>query len=313
MKIEYDSTLIDDVVFLEVQRREAEGNLELLRKYRRRLDPLYEELPPAERDKGFASAHFHFFAQLGFEKLLPEIVAEYPCLIEAVHLTVVRKATSHVDEGAELFVRREHRSGPQQMNTVVVKVRPQRFVGRASLGPFLRHELMHVSDMVDGEFGYDPGFRLPGRTQAEENLLKDRYQILWDITIDGRITRAGKEPLVAKSEWEQTFYRLFPSKSSMEFEEIWSVTGPTHGLLIGIAGSKFMREAARGRVGGEKMPGSPCPLCGFPTHDWAGRDMELLAETEELIREDFPTWTPESGVCGHCFELYQSKVPVASS
>ena len=47
-------------------------------------------------------------------------------------------------------------------------------------------------------------------------------------------------------------------------------------------------------------PGMPCPLCGFPTHDWA-KDAP-----RDSIRLDFPDWESGDGVCGQCADMYRA-------
>ncbi|MCH7824492.1 MAG: hypothetical protein IH849_06780, partial [Acidobacteria bacterium] len=45
-----------------------------------------------------------------------------------------------------------------------------------------------------------------------------------------------------------------------------------------------------------------CPLCHYPTTDWASTDALQAVESE--IHADFPAWSPAEGCCGHCAERY---------
>lgn len=51
-------------------------------------------------------------------------------------------------------------------------------------------------------------------------------------------------------------------------------------------------------------PETHCPLCRFPTTDWASP--ELLPGIAPCVEVDFPDWTPSDRSCGHCAERYQS-------
>ncbi|MEX0880351.1 MAG: hypothetical protein WEF99_06875 [Thermoanaerobaculia bacterium] len=56
---------------------------------------------------------------------------------------------------------------------------------------------------------------------------------------------------------------------------------------------------------GPFLPGSPCPLCGFPVArvvvKWESAEQRRLTPR---IREDFPEWRPELGACERCLEGY---------
>ena len=45
-------------------------------------------------------------------------------------------------------------------------LRVERFAQPEELARFLRHELMHVHDMLSPEFGYSPQLHLPGQNAA---------------------------------------------------------------------------------------------------------------------------------------------------
>ena len=54
------------------------------------------------------------------------------------------------------------------------------------------------------------------------------------------------------------------------------------------------------------LPGTTCTLCGFPSFDW----VEEVAEDEDIVKilkEDFPDWEPQDGVCSRCAEYYKVK------
>jgi hypothetical protein len=54
------------------------------------------------------------------------------------------------------------------------------------------------------------------------------------------------------------------------------------------------------------LPGTTCPLCGFPSFDWLegeGNGDEIV----NLIKADFPDWSVRDSVCSRCAEFYQSR------
>jgi len=55
------------------------------------------------------------------------------------------------------------------------------------------------------------------------------------------------------------------------------------------------------------IPGTTCPLCGFPSFDWV-EEVANDEETAKVINEDFPDWEPHDGVCSRCAEYYKIKV-----
>ena len=47
-------------------------------------------------------------------------------------------------------------------------------------------------------------------------------------------------------------------------------------------------------------PGSLCPLCRFPTHEWA----ENTEHLSQLVKEEYPEWEPLQGICTQCANRY---------
>jgi hypothetical protein len=78
----------------------------------------------------------------------------------------------------------------------------------------------------------------------------------------------------------------------------------THTRLLEIA--EEPTKLASLEVGDEEVSSIPpsgtfCPLCKFPTFEWADPEPGMTA----IIQEDSPTWTREEGICGRCYEYYQ--------
>ncbi|MFQ5894325.1 MAG: hypothetical protein ACE5JJ_00705, partial [Nitrospinota bacterium] len=69
----------------------------------------------------------------------------------------------------------------------------------------------------------------------------------------------------------------------------------------------YRPEEVPGRRG-PRAPGERCPLCEFPTHAWSYPSGGAQAEVVAAIREDFPHWAPEDGLCSRCLEGYRLRV-----
>jgi hypothetical protein len=155
--------------------------------------------------------------------------------------------------------------------------------------------------MVNPEFGYSPQLHLPGQNPAQQRLTRERYRLLWDITIDGRLTGIDGSPL--RERHRVAFDRAFnfwpEAKRDEVFYGLWNNPKPNHGNLLAIASDPRNLKAVH-----EPTPGAPCPLCGFATFHWA--DAESFSEpTTTAIRKEFPDWMPEQGACGRCIEIYR--------
>jgi hypothetical protein len=269
MNLSYDSDLIEGVVFLESRRMPAL----LAQRFQRARAKLYE-LPADDRDAAFFRFHLEWFRGCGLEDRLLGALKQFPLIRQHAATFLVRKALSKNDEGAELFVR------PDAKN-VAIALRSERFF-EPGLELWLAHELCHISDMLDPTFAYEPDIRMPDAPPAELDLLRERYRVLWDVTIDGRLNQ-NKPARLAE------FQKALPTLSEKIFNELWSAR-PSHPELVALAKSVLVRA--------ERTPGAPCPLCKFPTFVWAN------APLVDAIRRDFPRWLPEHGCCARCAELY---------
>jgi hypothetical protein len=262
MNLVFDNDLLEGAVFLAANRAPAL----LAARFHRARTKLYE-LPADERDDAFSDFNREWFRDFGLEDRL--LKQAKPLSADTL---LFRKAISRKDEGAELFVRPDARN-------VAVALRCERLF-EPDFEPWLAHELTHISDMLDPTFAYEPEIHLPDAPPAELDLLRERYRVLWDVTIDGRLHR-NKPARLAE------FQKVLPGSDA--FERLWS-RRPSHPELVALAKSVLARA--------ERTPGAPCPLCKFPTFVWAD------APPVEAIGRDFPRWLPAHGCCARCAELY---------
>ena len=156
--------------------------------------------------------------------------------------------------------------------------------------------------MVDPAFGYCPVLPPSAQGPVHDNLIRDRYRILWDTTIDGRLTAQGHLPSDTRERRRNEFCAAFPmlgTEGESEFNRFFRSSNSTHQQLV--------RFATQPSPGEETHPTGSCPLCRFPTHLLETRPGPLPSTLVKRIREDFPTWSPEDGLCPQCADLYRSR------
>jgi hypothetical protein len=313
VELRLDPSLAEAVVLREMSRREAAGDVALAHTYRRLSDPLYDLPSEEEREQGFARLHVQLFEQLGFSKQVRDALAEFPDVTRKVRRVFVNRAFTRADEGADLS---------QDAKSVGISLMANRFEEVWRLRAFLRHELMHVADMLDEAFGYDRDDGLLTYLPAQRNIIRDRYRVLWDVTIDGRLTRTRKETVASRGDRYREFSALFANLPELQrlqiFERLWGAEGVRHGELLAMAqgqqgfwvlGFGFWDDDTSQNPeprtqNPEPLVGSSCPLCKFPTYEWA-RDLE--EDVAEAVRGDFPQWQSEQGICERCAELYRMR------
>ena len=220
-----------------------------------------------------------------------------PLLPGALNLLAFRQARAKHEEGAELYVSADN------VRNAMVALRMERLERDEPLLCFLRHEFMHLHDMVDPAFGYSPHLKLHGLNPTQQRITRERYRLLWDITIDGRLTGSGAVPPNTREQHEALFNRAFAfwpeEKRHRVFGTHWCDSAPHHENLLDLASDPRDLSHAPG-----PLPGGSCPLCQFPTFEWA--DVQSLPrEILDALHAQYPHWIPEHGACKRCLEIYQ--------
>jgi hypothetical protein len=201
-----------------------------------------------------------------------------------------------------------------------LRLRTERFFDVPFLQRYLRHELMHIADLLDEGFGYQYQAE-SGAAFIGESIVRERYRVLWDISIDSRILQSGKETISDRTQRFREFaalYRKLPVDDvTNSFEWLWNKAHFRHRELLEMAQGvhellsrsgaghdgkvSYLRAASASPV----LPGSPCPLCRFPTYAWVADGTQFSPALQALVIKDFPNWHPEGGMCERCFEGYQ--------
>lgn len=296
MQLRYDDDFVEAAVFIAASGKRRGMPPLQIRRFHGERERCYDILDPDNRNAAFFELHLAWFREWGLEKLLLDLVNEYPLLPRSLAALAFRKVRMKKDEGAELYVSAENG------RNAVVAMRSERFERDDAVAGLLRHEFMHLHDMVDPAFGYSPHLNLPGLNPTQQRITRERYRLLWDITIDGRLFPAGRS--VNKRDYHETiFHRAFSfwpeSRRAEVFDTHWRDAVPRHERLLALAADP--RDLSHSAA---PLPGSLCPLCHFPTFDWA--DVAALnGETLAKLRDQFPQWTPDQGVCGRCVEIYK--------
>lgn len=307
MQLRYEEDLIEAAVFLCTSGHRKGVPSRQIARFHRERERLYGILDPDERNTAFFKLHLIWFREWGMEKVLGDLLNEFPLLRETLSVLVVRKIRGRNDEGAELYVTETGR------RSAILALRPESFQCNAELQDSVRHEFMHLRDMLDPGFGYAPVLDLPGLNGAQRRLANERYRLLWDITIDGRLAASSHKPARSREQHQAVFTRAFcfwpEDRQRNTFQALWHNAAPSHSVFL------VLIDDPRGLRGAHRpAPGAACPLCDFPTFAWA--EVETLSPEMTLqVQAEFPGWTLEHGLCSRCLEAYQasaglSKPPV---
>jgi len=316
MRLEFDPSLIEEVVFGELKAREGKGDFSFTLEYHSCIDPVYENFPSDERPSQFKKIEWDFFKKLESPKIIREIFDEFPELEGKTAGGVIAKAVNPFDEGSYLTKGMNQEAGQKR---IVVKLLSDRFQDIPHLKKLVRHELMHASDMLSESYGYRDE-RLGGNPM-EESIVKERYCTFWDIFVDSRLIRKGKETISDKEGRYREFealYKKFPDDVKIAiFDVLWQDENLTHDKILGLA--KDVNEVIKISEGlpikhtlkkkKTILPGAQCPLCQFRTYYWV-ENIEQDTYLVNAIKKDFPGWEPEDGVCGQCIEAYKVRITV---
>lgn len=288
--LEYHLTLIEKAVLWALRGRPEETV------FRRERDPLYGIEEPEGRDAAFARLHAEWFVRLGLDRPLITALAEVSLVCSGVASCFIVGVARARDEAGELFV------APQDggERRVRIALRPETLSSQSVLF-FFRHELQHVSDMLDPDFGYEP--TLPARPDGRpQQWMVDRYRVLWDAYIDGRLCRAGRSPSSVRDERRRevtTAFAALGSEAGALFCRMFDAPGPlTHREILALA--------SRSHPVGARPSGEPCPLCGCATY--SSEAASLSSDVLRLIRGDFPAWSAAAGLCSRCADLYRARL-----
>lgn len=298
--IHYEPRLVEEAVFLAQRDSYVSRELEDARV------GIYEITDADEREMRFNDLNRSWFVRLGLGETIEHALHEQPILTTEITECFIVRATQNKEEGAELFV--AHGDNPDTSNrrTLRVLLRPESLLDGKTLKSFLRHEFFHIADMVDPEFGYAPTLPKADGGPTYDTLITNRYRVLWNITIYGRMVRRSWCDRNMRSQQMLDFAHAFPMlQDGVEelFAKFFDSEQPKHRDLAAFA---FDPREASGNLLKRSVPGTHCPLCRFPTHAFEADTDKLGSEVLQSIAQDFPNWRPEQGLCTQCADLYRA-------
>jgi len=249
--ITYAPDLVEEAVLL-AERVMAAADA---RRFRHQRNRLYEIEDADVRERAFRSLHVWWFARLGLYHSVDAAVAEERAVLERVSGCRVSRAVSGRDEGADLVDACAAEGRPADARPMLsIRVRPSLLLDRESLRQLLAHELMHVADMLDPAFQYDRSLPTSDEGPSMDNLVRDRYRVLWDVTIDGRLARRGRARPGARTLRQREFMAAFGALSDRAvevFDDWFDRVRPTHQALVAAATTcQFRSEGHHENVAG---------------------------------------------------------------
>jgi hypothetical protein len=297
----YAPDLVEETVLL-AERTLAKADA---RTFRRERDRLYDLIDTDRREAEFRAFHLRWFARLELHRAIEDIVSAREDILRCVGACRVSRAIARRDEGADLLAPSPaSASNGDARPTLALRLRPPSLLDPASLGSFLEHELMHVSDMLDPAFGYERSLPASDDGPSSDNILRDRYRVLWDVTIDGRLARRGRADPTVRETRRQEFAATFAMLGDDEprlFDDWFDRIEPTHRALVAFA------QAPGGAGGTSTADSGRCPLCHFPVAALDARPGGLSAAAQAIVRDEYPAWRPEQGLCAQCLDLYEAR------
>ena len=273
------------------------------RAFRRERNLAYEVVDPDERERAFRDLHFGWFVRLALHDPIEQLVNDCQDIAGRLSQGRVLRAFRHQEEGTDLFDPTLPDEGGGRPPLLALRLRPAMLLDPDVLRGFLRHELMHVADMIDPGFGYERALPPSDDGPSADNILRDRYRVLWDAAIDGRLNRAGLVGAEARAARRREFaatFSMLGEQAGPAFDEWFDLIVPTHQALLGFAESPHAPGAAAATATGR------CPLCRFPVGSLDARPERLSAGAALAIHQDFPEWTLAMGICSQCLDLYES-------
>jgi hypothetical protein len=290
-RIELDPALVEQAVLLATDA----ATPEVRRSYRQERDRVYEIPAGDDRESRFRDLDASWFQTLRLEAPLSSLLREFEPVLGRVCRCLVLLASRRKDEGADLH---ENREGAPAL---ALKLTPESLVRFDRVAPHLRSELLHVEDMLDPTFGYERGPLSDDVDPMYEKLVRDRYRVLWNASVNGRLDRRELLPKEVEARGRREFLAAFSMlgpDAEAHYRRLFEGPRPSHGDLL-----RFAR-AVEGRASGR------CSLCRLPTAQL--RDRPLEAAVGDEIRRDFPEWSPSRGICGQCADLYEARASAAS-
>ncbi len=299
-RIEYQPQLIEEAVLRAILGHPDE------RLFRVERDRIYELQDEEIREERFQEMHQRWFERLGLSAPLNDVFVRGSILKFYTSKCLLVRARSKKDVGAELYVDlKDSGIEEREKRSIVIQLTVELLTQSKQLLTFLRHELLHILDMLDTEFGYESNFPKSQMGPTYDVFLQERYRILWDITIDGRLYQNGWLPSTVRDKHLRVFKNTFPGQiKELEhmFSHFFDKWPHTHHELISFAQSP---ETLFASSNSELSTKGQCSLCYFPSFDLIiNPPLDLPIHLINKIQKDYPAWKPADPICRQCVDLY---------
>jgi hypothetical protein len=232
MILDLDARLAEEVVSLALRSRPAAD-------YWKERERIYALPAAEEREREFERLALDHLEALQLAAPIRQAIEEAPLVATGAARCRVVRAFSRRDEGAELFVAPDTAGKrSRESRSVLLKLRAEVFLDPPQLLACLRHELLHIADMLDPDFGYDPALPEASSDPARTRIVIGRYRALWDTVIDGRLAARGWAPDQIRARRRDEFRRSFPmlaAAADAAFERWFDEPRPRHGDLLRFA------------------------------------------------------------------------------
>jgi len=300
-----DTTYAPDLVEEAVLLAERTVPRDTMLGFRRERNAVYDIADPERRDAAFRDVHLRWFVRLGLHRPVEEAMQERAEMAPRVAQVRVLRALGRQEEGADLFDRALPDATGRRQPLLALRLRPSLLLDPESLRALLRHELMHVADMLDPAFGYERSLPPSDDGPSADNIVRDRYRVLWDVTIDGRLARAGLAHPDARAARRREFaatFSMLGDRADRIFDDWFSRVVPTHQAVAAFASSPPVP------IGDEHGGGTGrCPLCRFPVAALDPTPERLSTEARQRIERAHPGWHLSQGLCAQCLDLYEAQ------
>ncbi|MFQ5641149.1 MAG: hypothetical protein ACE5IR_24490 [bacterium] len=305
--IEFQPQLVEDAVLRAIAGHADQGL------FREERNALYHMQDDEAREEAFQLLHQRWFERIGLHEPLEQALTYWPILHTHTHRCLLVKASTKKEIGAELFVAEDHSGQSEcEIRSVVIRLIAELLIQSEPFLNFLRRELLHVVDMLDPEFGYEPNLPKSEIGPTYDRLQQERYRILWDITIDGRLQRNNFLPASVRETHWTIFKNVFPGLRE-ELERVFNFffynTSPKHEEL---ALFSLSPETWLGHSNSNSESKGICPLCHFPSHDLVCAK-SLSTTVLQEIGTEHPSWNPLHSICRQCADLYELRHSVVKS
>jgi hypothetical protein len=279
--------------------------------YHREFARCHQHASADERDAAFRYLHETWFAELGFLGRVDRLTRLFPRLRDRVERLVMREAHGRGNQSVDLF-------GAPGRYTIGMSTSVGLLLDEAAFTYFARHELLHIDDMLDPVFEYDPGALAAAGNRAHQNLVRDRFAVAWAMSCDARLESDLGLPEEVRGRRQAEFSRVFASGGTAArgpgFDDLWAEwksRRPRHPdlLALAMAGCTSHSEGSNGHHPAPAR-GGRCPACGFATFDWA--DEGALGAVRAAVRQALPEWRPGWGLCRRCAEVFAARAAASA-